>query len=131
SARNAVIAHNYQDANDVSLNGYKSYISRKINRVNANNKVPGKTHDVYFIGGIDPKYDEYFLTAFSRPINHQNPVFINNESDSNIILNETVCIDIYTGLMKEFSSFTPEYYGSLEGHYHDKEFISFKNVNPY
>lgn len=127
SSRNALVANNYGESVDLSLTGYKSYLSRKINRLKDFNKNISKNADYYFVAGIDPKYDEYYLTVFGRSISNPTSVFINDEGEHHALLNETICIDIYTGIYKCDVPFTPEYYGSHEGYIVDKGFHIIKH----
>lgn len=118
--RMALVRNDYSQAQDVSAAGYRSYMTKKIAWVNENDNNVSRAFDYIFIGGINPKTGEYYLTAYGKKLTEFSPVYINSELQPNVSLNETISVDLYTGMLKAFTSFTPEYYGMLEGYYLDK-----------
>lgn len=125
--RCAVVMHNYSDAKDVSTNaGYSGYLMAKIGKMNELQQGSAGGRYYYFVAGVMD--DQYFLTSFSN-LHNNMPAnsYINNSIRVQIDLPETMCIDIPTGQLKYFASFTPEYYGLLEGFYKLKTMFSFKS----
>jgi hypothetical protein len=57
--------------------------------------------------------------------------YVNNRREVSNGENETLCYNPETGDLKQFASFTPEYYGSLFGSMEDKQLITFKKGVPY
>lgn len=124
-----VVAHNFGAAKAVQYNGYDGYISNKIATVNSLNSNPSNGL-TYFIGGIDPKNWEYYFSSFNIP-NSGVPNYINNTDEVNLLLNETLCLDLDSGILKGSPAFTPEYYGQMGGYYLSKNMFTFKGGQPY
>lgn len=125
-----LIFSDFSSAKPTEKDGYLGYILNKIatlNIANLNQSVNGKT---YFVGGVDPKTMEYFLSSFNIPLSGL-PTYINTQSQPNLNVNETLVFDLSTALLKSFSSFTPEYYGRIPGYYLQRQFLSFKQGIPY
>lgn len=129
--KGALLQHNYVEAVDISKNGFRSYLKQKISRVNLNNLNSENLYYGIFIGGIDPKNREYYLSVYTKKITEANPVYINNEIEPNALLNETISIDINTGKLRLSPSFTPQYYGELQGYQNDKVVFTFKDGDAY
>jgi len=133
----SLIFHDYSNALDASVPregkpGYKSYLNAKIAAINLQNKVPLPSYLFYFYGGIDPKYNEYYLTCHAQPVllgGEPVPVslYINNQQDIVPAGVETICVSMDTGILKAFPAFAPEYYGKLEGYYTGKNMFTFSN----
>lgn len=124
--RKALVRHDYSAAQDISALGYRSYLTQKIAAVNENDNNSLRAYDYIFVGGINPKNGEYYLTSYGKKRSELAPVYINTALEPNVTINETVVIDIYNGLMKSFVSFTPEYYGFLEGYYLDQAMFTMR-----
>lgn len=137
-AKGDLVFHVYSQAGDVSVNGFKGWLTQKIARQNQNNQSIVRQTNLYFVGGADPKTNEYYLTAFTMPredgdFDHGGDFFelpdenFYNPLDAvDIMLNETAVIDIPSASMKGFAAFTPEYYGSLEGFYLDRNIMAMR-----
>lgn len=131
--RFSLLQHDYSEAKDIAVNGYKGYINRKIRFVNEENLNNGRAYNWAFIGGVNPRNNEYFLTAFGRKLNTEGigPLFINNSHNVVINANESICIDYNTGALKSFAPFTPEYFGTLNGYYLDRAMITVRDGIPW
>ena len=126
-----VVIHNFSTADSNTDNaGYLGYILNKIAEVNNANLNPSVNGLTYFIGGIDPKTYEYFLSTFNVPVSG-GPSYINTQSTPVLNVNETFIFDLKTSRLKSFASFTPEYYGIIPSFYSQRQFLSFKNGVPY
>lgn len=125
-----VVFHDFSIAKAVQFMGYDGYINNKVSKANLLNQNTGANGITYFHGRHDPKTWEYILTSFNIPVSG-TPSYINNLSEINTAVNETLIIDLETGILKSMASFTGEYYGSMPGYYLQKNFISFKNGVPY
>lgn len=128
SSKSALVRHNYNEAEDMSVGnqnrpGYKSWLSAMIKHVIENNSNP-ENPKKYFHAGINPKTNKYTITL--AVINQQSGSYINQHREPVIGANDTVAIDIYSGALKAFLSYTPEYYGAMEGDINDSQFISFR-----
>lgn len=142
-ARGDLVFHMYSQSGDVSVNGFHAWLSQKISIQNNNNNNPQRTHNAYFVGGVDPKTNEYFLTSFVManldnnlthgPDYFQLPddAFLNQDMDVSLAANETIVVDIPTASMKGFAHFTPEYYGSLESFHADRNMLIFRRANAW
>ena len=136
--RYSLLFHNYSDVTDVSIateyrGGYKSYLNKRIASDNINNISSEPTQFTKIaIAGIDPFSKEYMLTFFGVPrIVGDNAGYVNSELQPNLSVNETMCISLDGGALKCFTGFTPEYYGSLQGYFNEKNMYSFKQGHPW
>lgn len=131
-SRHALLFHNYSDCADVSVEtenrgGYKSHLTRKIDAL-IGRALGGTPATSYFVAGIDPKTEEYYLTDWWNNINNDSR-FINVLSAASPTDHETLVVEVPTGVLKGFACFTPNYYGTLEGY--EKTFLTFKGAEPY
>lgn len=130
-AKGNMVFSNMGDSAPVEIvNGYQAYLLNKIATVNIANNNPGANGKTYFIGNVDPKTMEYFLTSFNIPVTG-SPSYINTQTQPRLASNETLIFDLNSGMLKGFASFTPEYYGMIPGYYLQKQFLSFKGGLPY
>lgn len=125
-SKSAIVVHNYADAVDISAIGVKSWIKTKVKYLteyNAqNNSVQKYLHAV-----IDPKRNEYLITSFNiNPGDNADADFVNQLREIKVELNETLAFDVYAKVFKTFYSFTPEYYGTLEGQSMDNQLLSMR-----
>lgn len=126
SSKVALVKHNYAEGQDISIGsdtkgGFKSYISAIVKSVlDYNNSHDDKK---FFHGVIDPKKKDYLLTTVNLAQNSNS--YVNNRPEVVIGANDTAAINIYTGTLR-FNSFTPEYFGSMEGDKNDQQLISFR-----
>lgn len=124
--KGALVKHDFQQAVDISpvgenKGGYKGYLSAAIkSMLEYNNAGQPKR---YFHAAIDPKRNKYILTAVSLGQNSNS--YVNNTPEPIVDGHDTVAIDIYNHQL-HFLSFTPEYYGAMEGDKHDQQFLSFR-----
>lgn len=126
-----LVIHNFSVADSNTDDaGYLGYMLNKIAIVNIANLTPNANGLTYFIGGIDPKTYEYYLTSFNIPVSG-SPSYINTQSQPTPAANETLVFDLKTSLLKGFASFTPEYYGIMPEYYLQRQFLSFKFAIPY
>lgn len=129
--RYALLFHNFSDIKNVEINGYASYLMKKLATQNGANIQPIRSHEYRAHAGIDAYGKEYYLTFWGRPIGDNMTLYFNNLSDYNLDANETLCISADTGMFKCMTHFTPEYYGTLEGYVSRKNMYSFKNAHPW
>ncbi len=126
SNKTAIVKHNYAEAMDITPSGenkggYKSYVSSLVKFVqNYNADNVGKK---YFHAVIDPRRDKYMITVVD--LQQNSNAYVNNNREVVIGANDTMAINIYSNVM-EFWSFTPEYYGAMEGDKNDQQLISFR-----
>lgn len=120
SSRQALVQCDYNTGSkDVAIiNKYKSYINKKVARHNAI-RIAGVNLYPIFIGGINPRNDEYLLTYNQIPTGAglvaADPVFTNlSLSLDYAAVNDTIIIDLFKGYLKCFSTYTPEYYCMAE-----------------
>ncbi len=125
-----VVFHDFSVAKAVQFNGYDGYINNKISELNRLNSDPSINGLNFFTAGIDVKTWEYYLSTFRFPVSG-SASYVNNLSDVNLAVNETIIIDLETGTLKGMASFTPEYFGHMSGYFLQKNFITFKNGVPY
>lgn len=128
TSKSALVKHNYNEAEDVSVGnqnrgGYKSWLSAMIKFVVDNNSNP-ENQRLYFHAGINPKNNKYTLTLAKVAQSSGN--YINQDRQPVIGVNDTIAIDIFSGGLKTFLSYTPEYYGAMEGDINDSQLISFR-----
>lgn len=132
-----LVFHNFSEAKAAQFNGYDAYLKNKIGYTKNWNNQAASIDSKYFVGGIDVKTWEYYLTSFRKRYTDPgtgltvNPSFINTESTTVLSANETLIIDLDTGALKGFASFTPEMMGNMSGYYLQSNFITFKNGVPY
>ena len=130
--RGRLVKCNFSNAIDVSEPaGYYGWLLQKLSltkQTNAQSYIYGTT---YFVAGIDPKTKEYYLTSFNIPINYDIPLYINSFSEPSVSLNDTIVVDLETGLLKGFASATPEYYGAFPGYDLQKNFFLFNQCVPW
>lgn len=137
-AKGRFIRHNFTNAVNVAeenrelgiTGGYSGYLLNKISSVATRNLTPNTNGSSYWIGGIDPKTHEVYLTAFNIPASG-SPSYLNTLSAISMNANETLVIDLHSGTLKGMSSMTPEGYGLIPGYYLQKQFLTFKNGVPY
>ncbi len=126
-----LVLHNFSSAeSNTDDAGYLGYLLNKIGVVNIKNQSPQTNGTTYFVGGINPKNYEYFLTSFTVPP-QGSPSYINSETKPNLYVNETLGFDLTSSRLKEFVSFTPEYFGLMASYFLQRQFITFKQGVPY
>jgi hypothetical protein len=116
---------------------YNSWISDMIVQQNKANKEGRVIDHWFFHAGIDPKGNHVYLCNFFMPSPIADdedpeapipvPVYFNTEITRNAAVPETAIIDLKTGELRCFASYTPEYLGALEGYFGGKNFFAFKN----
>lgn len=131
-----LVLHNFSTADsNTDEAGYLGYLLQKLAEVNFQNLDARDPKPViYFMGGIDTKNSEYYLTVFRIPgvtSPPTQPIYINTDSEPKPAENETLVFDLKTLILKGFASFTPEYYGLMPKYYTQRQFISFKEGVPY
>lgn len=107
--------------------GNDAYLNNKISRINLLNQNTQLNGRTYFVGGIDPKTNEYFLSSF----NLKNLSYINSLRAVNLAVNETILYSLDNGIFKGMAGFTPEMYGTMPSYYLSKNMLTFKNGVPY
>lgn len=125
-----MIMHNFSTATPTQSQGYEGYLKNKIATVKVANLSSGETGLTYFNGGIDPKTMEYYFTSINIP-KSGSPSYINTQSQPNLAVNETLIIDMGSGIIKGFASFTPEFMGNMNGFFLQSNFFTFKQGHPY
>ncbi|HEU4608564.1 MAG TPA: hypothetical protein VFS31_10690, partial [Chitinophagaceae bacterium] len=120
----SLVQHNFQQAVDISMGGYKGYLTAKIRF--ANDRSQPRNFNMLFIGGINPKNNEYLLTTFKQSAFSDQPStqYINDAPGVQVGSGETLIIDYMTGMSKAFAAYTPEYYGTLSGFNQNRAFLS-------
>lgn len=138
TTKSKLVFHTFGDANDIAYDAScKSWIDASVTRVNQLLNLPADQYKMpYFVAGIDPKTEEYYLTRFEAYRINTGPderdlipIYINNLQDVSMFVSETAVYNIRKGeasILKGFVSFTPEYYGTLEGFYLDNNMLSMK-----
>lgn len=121
----AIIQHDYSQAKNISALSCDAYIRAKIKSVQNHNI--SNINKRYFCGISNPVNKEYILTD---KIIGDNSYF-NNLRDKDVSVQETICFDIYSRMLKGWRSYTAEYYSSLKGEKNDQQLFSFKNGIPY
>lgn len=125
-----MVMHNFAVAVATQVQGYEGYLKNKIAAVKVLNLSQGENGLTYFHGGIDPKTWEYYFTSFNIP-HSGSPSYINTQSQMNLNVNETLVLDMDTGMIKGFASFTPEFMGNMPGFFLQSNFFTFKQGHPY
>lgn len=125
SSKSVLVQHNYQIGFPLSNNGAEGLIRTKIKAVQQYNNANGNTR--YFAGIINPVNHEYLLTDYI--IRSGN--FINMLRSFDPTVQETLAFDVFGKAFKGSYSFTPPYYGELEGEVNDQQLFSFPNGIPY
>ncbi len=120
---------NYDPAHGI-IGGYAGYLMNKISAVNLLNSNPGENGLSFFIGGIDPRTNEYYLTMFNYPA-RAVPSYTNYLPTVSLYRAETIIIDMDSGMLKGNAGFNPEMYGIMPSYYSGRNFFSFKNGIPY
>ncbi len=125
-----MVFHDFNAARAVEEAGYSAYLANKIATIKTLNLNPGVNGKTFLHGGIDPKTYEYYLTSFNLPVTG-SPTYGNALDVVNLLVNETLCIDLDKGILKNLPPFTAEAYGNICTFYLQRNFISFKNGQPY
>jgi len=133
-----LILNNFSTSHDVStydaekgiIGGYNGYLMNKVSAVNLRNANPGANGVYYFVGGIDPRTNEYYLTTFNIP-SLAVPRYINIQPAIDLYGPETIYVDLNTGMLKGMASFTPEMYGMVPGYISGRNFFTFRRGLPY
>lgn len=125
--RNALLQHDYSSAKDMSVFGYKGYLTKKIVAIN-----PIQTGlNYYFTAGIHPLNNEYMLSVALMRGDGVDAQFINNQLAHSERVYETIAIDVFTGLLKGFPQFVPENYGIFPGHQQGAAMFTFTYGEPW
>lgn len=124
--RYSILFHNFSDVKDVSINGYRSYLSSSIKTVNGVLLADFVAYIPYYHGGVDAYRREYYLTVFYAPVPGNTPTYNNNDIFTTPGGSETISISLETGVLKTFPSFVPEYYLTFEGWPYRKNMFAFK-----
>lgn len=119
------------DAKNGIVGGYSGYLMNKVAHVNIRNQNPEDL--IYAISGIDPRTNEVHLTFFQGV---GNPFtfgryYLNNLSNIDLTWNETLIVDLDTGMIKGMAPYTPEMYGHMPKFYSGRNFFTFKDAIPY
>lgn len=122
-SRSGLVINNFSEAADLSFIGINSWIRTKTKFIDERNGTDN--NEKYFHGIIDPKHNKYFLTDFELKAVQIDADFINDSLELNPQISETMSIDLDNKSIS-YHSFTPEYYGCIEGHNMDKQLISFR-----
>lgn len=115
-----LIQHNFGEARSLILGQCESWFKAKAASVQFD---PNK----YFIGCINPMNGVYILTDYSM----LEKSYMNHERQEFPSKSETVSWDMITGELKEWHSFTPEYYAYLDGDLLNNQLFTFKGGQPY
>lgn len=124
SKNSALVKHDFTTGYDISLLGAKGLVSSYIKYMIRNNYGDGKK--MYAHGVIDPKTGEYLLTF--AILRGSSSDYINDSSVLEIGKNETAVWDLYDDKnpFRGTRSYTPEYYGWLDGDRNDQQLLAFK-----
>ena len=131
SNRNALVRHNFEEAQDWTPMGMKGWLQDKI--IHNSNYNIGKIPEQQkaFIGIIDDKRSEYILTSFK--LDSTDSEYVNNERGIDVLKNETVAIDI-NDTKRKFNYMyhpTPEMWGYIESDEMGLQLLSFQNGKAY
>lgn len=119
-----LVKHDYSRAVEIS-GDFASFLRQKVKSVKKFNKTAVLPR--FFHGSINPNDGRYYLTDYGLG-KHD----IINDSDSpRVGENETLCVSLADGILRQFVSFTPEGYGWLQGDLDEKQFFSFVNGLPH
>ncbi|MEO7048934.1 MAG: hypothetical protein ABI091_26765 [Ferruginibacter sp.] len=126
----SVLQNDFQETVDVSRYNPKnstilSWLMPKIKYQQQYNVDNGNVR--YFHAVINPANFEYILSEFTIGGNN----YVNVERDIDVTQQETISLDILAKVWKTFYSFTPEYFGFLDGANSGQLLFSFKNGIPY
>lgn len=107
--------------------GWIKQMAAQVKQLNIDQSLNGIT---YWVAGIDPKTFEYYLTTFNL---NQNLYINTSNAPVPIIdtINQTLVIDLESGILKGFSPFTPEFYGLIPSYYSQTQFLSFQGGQPW
>lgn len=138
-AAGRLVLNNFSSSVDVSkedkergiIGGYSGYLTNKIAAVNILNLDSINNGLNYWLAGIDPVTKEYYLTKFRTETLVAPPTFINTSLAPDLNANETLRIDMNSGILRGHTSFTPEYYGMMPKFVSGKNFFSFRNAGPW
>lgn len=125
ASNSVIVQHDYRSAFPISKLSADAYTRAKIKEVqlyNSKNVIKR-----YFVGQCNPLNQEYIVT--DKIIG--NASYINDKRDKDVTVQETFVYDIYSKMLKDWRSYTPEYYSSLKGEVNDQQLFSFKNGVPY
>lgn len=126
-----MVKHNFSNAEAVEIKGYAGYLQNKIATLNDFNLPHDSPGTWYFIGGINPRTWEYYLTSFCLFNAVEVRSYINIGDQVYLSRNETLVIDMTSGVLKRFDVVTPEYYGLFSNFYTQRNFINFKEGKPW
>jgi hypothetical protein len=115
-----LLQHNFSDVRSLIEGQCEAWFKAKISSAQSDS-------NKYFVGCINPATGVYLLTDYSI----SDSSYINNERSELPGINETVSWDMVTRELREWHSFTPEYYAYLDGDVLNKQLFSFKNGQPY
>lgn len=133
--RGAFVGGNFDKVGDISAlyndkgeaTGIKTYATKALKNIfNINND--RDLDDVLVHAGFDPKLGQWIFTSFNTDTTLKT--YINNENHWSILKNQTVAFN-NVGYWQGFFSFTPEYYGMVEGKRNGNCLVSFKEGIPY
>lgn len=128
--RVAILQNDFRETIDVSRynksdSTIASWLVQKIKYQQQYNLEHSNTR--YFHAVINPANFEWILSEFTVG----EDSYINSERDINVSVQETISFDILAKVWKTFLSFTPEYFGYLEGANSGQLLFSFKKGVPY
>lgn len=131
-----VIIMDYNRAEDVARIENKGYFLSKFRHVIQHNAalVPERylLDLIEISAGFDPKYREYVITFRPRrDLTFEPSVFINNERETFVDMQETFVFNLDMMQWARFTSYTPEGYGTLRKSATGMELITFVNGQPY
>ena len=132
SSVGVMVKNTFGDSIAETETGYIGWLKQAVSQVKQLN-LDTSNGEVYWMAGIDPKTSEYNLTVFNIPL-ATTPDYLSFETAPTQIIdkiNRTLVIDLESGALKGFASFTPEYYGLIPSYYEQTQFLSFKQGQPY
>ncbi len=118
SNNTALVRNNFSEANDISF-GVKKYLSSLC-------KLNSGSLTTYFHGVIDPKTEKYLLTIAT--LQGQATEYQNTEEQITPGENDTLVFDynLPKDNYKGTRSYTPEYYGAMDGEKNDQQLFAFR-----
>lgn len=126
-----IIYHGYSDAKAISATaGFSSWMTDKVSYRDTANNSNSNPYIYHFISGVNPDTNEYMFTSRRFKKDHtvlDDVEYINDLKGISIAANETAIIDIDTSSFKCFASFTPEYYGTLERYFADRNMVAIRH----